>query len=178
MIDAEGGMAIERRTVLFAAADLRFGALAGLAGGAVMGVLAMITGALYGGDLDMWAPIKQVAAAAYGVTAMAPGFALGPVIVGTLIHFIVAAIFGLLFALLYRRVMGLPFRLGLPFLVGGVYGLAVWGLAYLVLPHVNPIMAGSEKPAFVLGHIAYGVMVGVVYAQLHLRAARADTGAL
>jgi hypothetical protein len=35
------------------------------------------------------------------------------------------------------------------------------------LPLVNPLMADADKPAFVLGHVAYGVAVGLVYPVLH-----------
>jgi hypothetical protein len=170
-MDAPGSVPIKHRTELFTTADLRLGALAGLAGGLVMGLLAMLIATLYGQELDLWVPIKQVAATAYGEVAMDPGFALGPVVIGTLIHFLVAAILGVLFAVIYRRILRLPFQLGLPFLVGGIYGLAIWGIAHLLLPSLNPVMAEADKPAFVLGHIAFGVTIGVVYAQLHLRAA-------
>lgn len=166
-MDSSAGVPIRRRTVLFTFEDIWAAGGAGLVGGAVMGALAMAIGASYGGDIDLWTPVKQVAGAFYGPGVAMRGFEAGPVILGTLVHFAVAAGLGVVFAILYRRILGLPFQLGLPILMGAIYGLAIWGVAHIVLPTLNPVMAASEKPAFVLGHIAYGVTLGVAYARLH-----------
>jgi hypothetical protein len=159
--------AIERRTRLFTAGDARAGGIAGFVAGIAMGLVALVIGTGYGAEMDFWTPLKHVAAVVYGDAANQPGFDLGPVVVAALIHSGMAILLGVLFAVLYRRVLQLPFQLGLPFLMGGVYGIAIAGAADLALPVLNQQMAGAEKPAFVLAHFVYGVVLGLAYMQLH-----------
>ncbi len=169
---------LERHTRLFSAGDLWAGAAAGLIGGMAMGLLTFFVSGLYADTIDVWAPVKYIAGVIYPEAIVAqPGFDLGPVLAGTLIQFTVAALLGVVFALLYRRVLKLPFALGLPALMGGVYGLALWGLTHFLLPWLNPIMAATDKPAFLLVHLVYGVVLGVAYQALHPKLPRRNVAA-
>jgi len=161
-------MPLERRTRLFSSGDIAAGALAGLAGGLAMGVLAFFIAGNYAADIDIWAPVKHIAGIVYPAEVVTrPGFDVMPVVVGTLIQFVVASLLGVVFAVLYRRVLQLPFQLGLPFLMGGVYGLGLWALTFLFLPRLNPVMAAADKPAFLLAHAVYGIVLGLMYERLH-----------
>ena len=156
----------ESRTRWFTAGDLKTGAISGVIGGVVMGIVAMVISGFIRENIDFWTPIKQVSGWLYGAELQATGFETGPVLVGGATHLVVSVMFGVIFVVLYRRVFRYPLGLGLPFLVGGTYGLVLWGLAELYLPWINSLMAEANKPAFLLGHLAYGATVGLAYEQL------------
>src|SRR5689334_18041077 len=91
------------------------GALAGLGGGLAMAIIAAIISLSIG--TDIWLEAKQIAALFYGqVAASQPGFIAGPVIAGTLLHLIMSAVLGAVFAIVMRRVFKLPTDMGAPVL--------------------------------------------------------------
>jgi hypothetical protein len=139
------------------------GALAGLAGGLAMAIVAALISASMGQDI--WHESKRIAAIVYGPAALATaGFDLGPVLVGTLIHLAVSALLGAAFGIITRRWLGLTSDFGTPVLAGLIYGLMIWLLAYfVVLPLVNPALLEIYAPAFIIQHVAYGIVTGLVY---------------
>src|SRR6476646_4837324 len=69
------------------------GAIAGLAGGVAMAVVAALLSASMGQDI--WHEPKRIAAIVYGPAALATsGFDPGPVLLGSLLHLIVSALLG------------------------------------------------------------------------------------
>lgn len=139
------------------------GALAGLAGGVAMAVVAALITAWMGQDI--WHESKRIAAIVYGPAALAsPGFDLGPVLVGSLIHLLVSALLGAIFGIVTRRWLRLTSDFGTPVLAGLIYGLMVWMVAYfVVLPILNPALLEVYAPAFIIQHVVYGVVTGLVY---------------
>jgi hypothetical protein len=139
------------------------GALAGLAGGLAMAVVAALIAASMGQDI--WHESKRIAAIVYGPAALAtPGFALGPVLVGSLIHLLVSALLGAIFGIVTRRWLRLTSDFGTPVLAGLIYGMMIWLAAYfVVLPLVNPALLEVYAPAFIIQHVAYGIVLGLVY---------------
>jgi hypothetical protein len=98
-------------------------------------------------------------------TAAQSGWA--PIVVGTIIHFIVAALLGAVFGIVSRRVLRLPSDYGAQVLAGLIYGMALWVLAYfVVLPIVNPALLDTYAPSFIIQHLVYGVVTGLIYTQL------------
>src|SRR4051794_4363433 len=75
------------------------GALAGLGGGLAMALIgALLTQAL---DQDHWLQLKLIASLLLGpAVAAESGFVAGPIVLGALIHLLVAALLGALFELL------------------------------------------------------------------------------
>lgn len=144
--------------------------LGGAIAGFVAGVAMAIIGALFalGSSNDIWLEAKQIAALVYGRSAVAePGFVAGPVIVGTLIHFIVAIALGALFGILFRSVLRIPSTFGAPIVAGLIYSMLVWFLAYfIVLPILNPTLLDMYAPSFIFQHLAYGLVLGMVYMRL------------
>ena len=142
--------------------------LGGAVSGFFGGIAAMITGALMSlvtrGDL--WAQAKQISAVVLGPGAASqPGFVAGPVIVGTLLHLVVSLVLGALFSIVKRRILGLPSDMGMPVLLGLIYGLLVWLLAYyIILPTVNPVLLNTYQPSFIIQNIVYGIVTGLFYA--------------
>jgi len=139
------------------------GAIAGLAGGVAMAVVAALLSASMG--QDVWHEPKRIAAMIYGPAALASsGFDLGPVLLGTLLHLLVSALLGAIFGIVTRRGLRLTSDFGTPVMAGLVYGLLIWMAAYfVVLPLLNPTLLDVYPPAFIIQHIAYGVVLGLVY---------------
>ena len=139
------------------------GAIAGLGGGLAMAIIGALASLSLGNDI--WLESKQIAATVYGSAAVAqPGFVAGPVIVGTLLHFVMAALLGAIFGIVTRRVLHLTSDYGVPLLTGLIYGLLVWLVAYfVVLPVVNPLLREAYAPSFIIQHIVYGAVTGILY---------------
>jgi len=139
------------------------GALAGLAGGVAMALVAALLAASMGQDI--WHESKRIAAIVYGPAALsAAGFDLGPVLVGSLIHLLVSALLGALFGIVTRRWLHLTSDFGTPVLAGLIYGLMIWMVAYFIaLPLLNPALLEVYAPAFIIQHVTYGIVTGLVY---------------
>jgi hypothetical protein len=138
------------------------GSLAGVGGGLVMIVVAaLLTTAL--GE-DVWREPREIAQPLFG-SAAAAGAA--PIVVGTLLHFLLSALFGAIFSIISRRLLRLPSDYGVPVVAGLIYGLMLWVLAYfVVLPILNPALLDTYAPSFIIQHLVYGVVTGLIYAQL------------
>lgn len=139
------------------------GAIAGLVGGVTMAVVGAILAIAVGDDL--WKAPKLIATFVFGLSALAePGFSAAPVIVGSLIHLLLSALFGALFGSLSCRAWKMPLDYGAPVVLGFVYGLAIWLVAYfIVLPLVNPLLLEIYAPSFLIQNMVYGLMVGMIY---------------
>lgn len=140
------------------------GAISGLGAGIVMAMVAAII-AVFRGD-DIWLEAKQIAAPLFpGFDPMSAGFAPGPIVVGTLVHLFVAVALGATFSIIKRRILHLPSDMGVPVLAGLIYGFLVWSIAFfIVLPIVNPALLDMYQPAFIIQHLIYGVVLGLIYA--------------
>ena len=142
------------------------GAIAGLAGGLAM----MVSGALIAGSMgrDMWLEARQISTVFYGSEALtAPGMLNAPVIVGTIVHFLIAAALGALFGIVSRRVLLLPSDFGAPVLAGLIYGMLVWMVAYfIILPFTDPALLDTYAPSFIVQNLVFGIVTGLVYARL------------
>lgn len=139
------------------------GAIAGLIAGLAMMVISPILALVTG--IDIWLPPKLISTVIYPASvATTPGFLLGPVLIGTAIHFGVSTVLGLIFGLVFNRILHLSTAFGTPILVGLMYGLIQWAIAYwLLLPIVNPLLRDSYPGAFVAQHVVFGVVLGAVY---------------
>jgi hypothetical protein len=139
------------------------GAIAGLIGGLAMAVvgalLALATQA------DIWYMPKAIAAVVLGQPALAnTGFDAAPVIVGTLIHFIVSAVLGVIYALLMSRVLRVTTEYGAPVVGGLVYGAVIWLIAYfIVAPLLNPLLLEVYAPSLIIQNLVYGTVTGLAY---------------
>jgi hypothetical protein len=139
------------------------GALAGLGGGLAMAVVAALLATTMGDDV--WLQPKLIAAVVYGPAAASqPGFVAAPVLVGTLIHIVVSVVLGAIFGIVTRRVLHLTSDFWTPVLAGLIYGMLLWMAAYfVVLPIVDPALLETYSPAFILQHLVYGMVTGLLY---------------
>jgi hypothetical protein len=141
------------------------GALAGLAGGVAMWSGAALLAGSYG--YDIWFQSKAIASLVLGSSAIAQaGFAAGPVLVGLLIHLAVSVLLGALFGIVTRRIFRLPTDFGVPAVTGLVFGLLTWLAAYVILPALGPQLMAVYAPAFIIQHIVYGTITGLVFGLL------------
>ncbi len=147
------------------------GAIAGLVGGITMAVVGAILAIAMGADL--WKAAKLISTFVLGLSATAgEGFVAVPVIVGSLIHLSLSALFGALYGALSCRIWKMPLDYGkmpldygAPVVFGFVYGLAIWLIAYfIVLPIVNPLLLEIYAPSFLIQNMVYGMILGMVYA--------------
>lgn len=142
------------------------GAIAGIGGGLAMAVVAALLARFMGEDV--WRQPQAIAVVVYGPAAVADaGFALQPALVGSVIHLIVSALLGAIFGIVTRRVFHLTSEFGTPLLIGMIYGMIVWLLAYfLALPLLNPVLLETYAPSFIIQHITYGAVTGLIYTVL------------
>ncbi len=151
------------------------GFVGGIAGGLAMIVPAIAYGVLSGRGI--WYPVNLVAATVMrGMQSMMPEqlavFNSSALVAGLAIHLSIAALLGLLFAIL------LPTLPGRPVIWALIVGPLLWfGATLVVLPQLNPVMSQwLDWPSFALANIVYGLVAGgwVMYTPL-VEAHRAHT---
>lgn len=137
----------------------RVGLIGGLAAGAVMALAMALWGLLSGNGI--WFPVNLIAATLLRPLQSLPveelaRFSLSGALVGSLIHFSISAVLGLLFALV------LPTLPGSTFLWALIVGPLLWvGAQYAILPLVNPRMELLvSEPTFAVAHLAYSIVLG------------------
>jgi hypothetical protein len=135
------------------------GFLAGLAMIVVSPLLSLLTG------IGVWEPPKHIAATVYGPAVLdTPGFVLGPVVTGTLLHMLIATVLGSLFGILINRVLHLTTDFGFPIYVGLVYGLLCFLVSFfIILPVVNPTLQNSYMGPVMVQHLVFGIGLGLFY---------------
>lgn len=132
----------------------------GLAGGALMGLPALAYGILSG--YGIWFPINLIAATVLPrMQQMSPAeiarFDIGVLAVALLIHFTVAAVLGLVFAVLLPTLPGHPSFWAL--LIGPLFWLTG---TYLLLPQLNAVMAQQLNwISFSVALFLYGLGLGL-----------------
>ncbi len=131
------------------------GAIGGLIGGMLMGMVSMVLFPMLelGG---FWQPMNLIAALFNQEWGRIAGFALLPSMIGMMVHLMMSAGLGAVFAWTASRTGG-------NLVVKAVLAsLVVWALMdFLVLPIVNPIMDEVfVEWLFALVHVVYGVGLG------------------
>jgi hypothetical protein len=143
------------------------GAIAGMLGGAMMAMFTMLATATYLG-MGFFTPLYVIASPLSGpqamMTAMHGGvfyFALGPAILGLVVHMMWSALWGIVFGLI---AYGLHLR-GAAAIIGGmVYGVLIMLVMNFVLlpivgaPNLLVLLGGIT---FTIGHLLFGMVVGL-----------------
>ncbi len=143
------------------------GAITGMIGGAMMAMFTMLATATYL-HLGFFTPLYVIASPLTGpqsmMTAMHGGvfyFALGPAILGLVVHMMWSALWGIIFGLI---AYGLHLR-GAAAVIGGmVYGV----LVMLVMSFIVAPIVGAPNffqllgwPTWTIGHLLFGMAVGL-----------------
>lgn len=133
---------------------VRHGAIGGLIGGMVMAMVAMLYTLVAQGDL--LAPLKQMGATFF----RSDSGSAGSLVAGLVLHMMMSAIFGIVFALIVRgRAAGFG-----PLIAGGLIFIGVeWAVArFIVLPIVDaPLVATFGAIGGIVAHAMYGVVLGL-----------------
>ena len=144
------------------------GTIAGVIAGALMILWSMSVAGVNG--LGFWLPPKLIAGTFLGVNVIVYG--AGTVIFGLFLHLLTAALWGMLFAALFRA-GGVTFDLP----IGVLYGVAVWAfMRYLILPWLDSTMSVRVAVVwwtFFLAHLFYGFVLGLIVPAMR----RGDAGA-
>jgi hypothetical protein len=102
-----------------------------------------------------WTPMKLIAGTTHGVDVLIGG--AGIVLWGLIIHMMVSAGYGVLFALVMPR----STRPGAALVAGLIYGALIWAfMGSLIVPAINPTMharLAMMSGWFFLEHLLYGV---------------------
>jgi hypothetical protein len=125
------------------------GLLNGVVAGVVMAIYLMISGVLTGAGL------------AATLSAFDLGQGVSPVR-GALIHLAVAAIYGMVFSLIYRLIgRGRSIGRGGNVLIGLAYGLLLWLITQIAFAAgINVVLSSLPAVHFAAAHLAYGALLG------------------
>lgn len=157
---------------------------AGLAGGViaslVMAMFAMIAAVTYQGS-GFFTPLYHIASVFLAPSTMMTSmqhamsgsafyFSAGPALLGALVHMMVGAMYGILFAVLARLLKLSGAKL---ILAGMVWGLVVFAISsWIALPLAAAVLDSGAQianmasmvgyPTFIVEHLMFGVALGVV----------------
>jgi hypothetical protein len=133
------------------------GAVAGLAAGAAMWLVAMFAARL---DMGFLFPLRLVAASFLGESALDTGQTVAPLLLGTLL----VAMTSVLFGLVYTSILPEGMDVFAAMLVGVVYAAALWLVTWFVLARVlDPILYAAGRPLHMLVlHLFYGAVLGLL----------------
>lgn len=158
------------------------GALWGVVAAIVMAMYAMIAGATYLGT-GFFTPMYHIASAVIEPNAMMASmesamsgqtnfyFALGPAVVGMMVHLMTGALYGVIFALIAR---GLKLAGAAAVVAGIVYGIAVLLFSSFVgLPIAAAVLGGGDPissmpqmvgwTTFTIEHVMFGMVLGLAW---------------
>ena len=138
------------------------GSLAGLAAGLALGATAVIGSLALGGSAST--PFRFASAFVVGPEAFRSDFPLGvAVLLGTVIHFALAALFGVLFVGLLSLIYQLSARPWLLIVYGALFAFGVWEIDFLAaVPTFFPFLTGRLDVATQLwtGIVSYVLIYG------------------
>ena len=152
------------------AISLGQGALAGLIGGIVLAMFAMIV-AWAAGD-GLWSPPRAITGMFGGAEYAGSGFAFGSIAVGVMLHMMLSMVFGVIYAFAIDAIthgLGAPVQL----VTGMVYGVFIWAInTYLIGPRMpgDQLMTDAMPAwAWFVGHVMFGAVLGYLYAYWRTR---------
>ncbi|WP_373047687.1 hypothetical protein [Vulgatibacter sp.] len=153
---------IEREREAFAGTVLREGLIGGLLAGAVFALAEMLVSAAMGGSI--FGPWAMFASILLGSSALSAEFTLGIFIVGFVVHFVLSALFGLIWGATAKSVSrGIRDSWGAHAVAAMIYGLVIWLVNFQVIARVvYPWFLQTNALAQILLHaLAFGLPLGL-----------------
>lgn len=143
-----------RRTIDWSAAIW-----SGIIAGAVFMMLEMIMVPLFGGG-SPWGPPRMIAAIGMGREVLPPPatFALVPLIVAMVIHFMLSIVFAVILTLIVS-----PFGLGVAVLVGAIFGLVLYLVNFYGFTALFPWFAMARNWITISTHLVFGAVAAWAY---------------
>ena len=146
---------------------LVIGAITGMIGGAVMAMYTMIATATYLG-MGFFTPLYAIASPLVGqqvlMTSMHQGhfyFALGPALLGLIIHMMWSALYGMIFGLI---AYGIHLKGATAVISGLVYGVVVMlFMSFIMVPIIGApnLLHMLGWPSFTFAHLLFGFVLGL-----------------
>jgi hypothetical protein len=140
---------------------IRRGALAGMAGGAMMAMFAMLAMWLDGSaETGFWTPINLIAHTLWRGAPLDYEFSVGALLLGMVLHMMMAMTLGAVVATIVGRVARLGFSLGSRVLTGVGIALSVWAvMEYVAWPLVDRAAADAFTTwIFAVSHVIFGMV--------------------
>ncbi len=137
------------------------GIIGGIVAGIAMAMVAMVWMALAG--QGFWKPMDVIASILLGKSAIQAGFQVVPELLGMMIHLVLSAAFGLVFAFVVART---SWSSGAIVGAALAYGLLLW-IVNVVIIDTLFIPAGlslAPTPLMVVVHLVYGLVLGLIAA--------------
>lgn len=136
---------------------IKRGALAGMAGGVVMAMWAMI--ALWADGSGFWAPLNLLAHTLWRGAPLDGTFNGGAVVLGIVIHMTTSTMLGVVLAVILAQVGALRQNLAGQLVTGMGFGLIVWVVAQFgIWRLIDEQAAPKFTPwAFAIGHAIFGL---------------------
>ena len=129
------------------------GAFAGFMGSviiiAIIGALALATGQ------DIWLSPRLIASTLLGEGAATGAF---PIILGTIMHLSIGVVYGAFFGLITPT---MPRALWI--VAGIIYGVAIWGIAAVLIPLLSPFDTATTAyfSALIIANVIFGITLGI-----------------
>ncbi|TMM50070.1 hypothetical protein [Qipengyuania marisflavi] len=137
---------------------IRNGIIAGLVAGLVFLLVEMMLVPTVGGGA-LWGPPRMMAAIGMGPDVLPPPatFDAAIVMVGMIIHFVLSAVLGALFALAMRS---LDLSRNMVMLVGMLFGLAIYFVNFYGFTAMFPWFAMARGAITAFAHLVFGGVLG------------------
>ncbi len=126
-----------------------------------MAMVAMVWMALAGEGF--FKPLSVIASILMGKSAISGSFALVPDLVGAMIHMVLSAVFGLVFAFVVARGY---WRSGVIVGLAVAFGLLLWVVNVRIIDtyFIPAGLSLAPTPLMVVVHLVYGVVLGLILA--------------
>lgn len=142
--------------------DWRAAVIAGLVGGLVFMLVQMIGQAMIAGG-SIWAFPRYVAALIMGRDVLLGDLSVAVIVVGLLLHFLLALIFGLILAAIIHE-----WNLLVGVVVGALFGLALYAINYYTMSRFFPWFYPVRAWLDITAHVLFGLTAGGVYELLEI----------
>lgn len=156
---------------------IRRGALAGMGGGAMMAMFAMLAMWLDGSAATgFWTPVNLIAHTLWRDAPLDSTFSIGALALGVVVHMMMAMALGAAVAMLVSRAPRLGRSLGSRLAVGTGVAVMVWiVMQYVAWPLVDRAAADAFTTwIFAASHVVFGMVTAAV---LHVLATRGGSTA-
>ena len=143
------------------AIDWKRGGLAGLLAGLIFVMVEMAAMVMIMGE-SPWGPPRMMAAIALGQGVLPPPatFDAGIVFVGMMVHFVLSAILGTIFAMAASRMCTSTAHATI---AGGLFGLAIYFVNFYGLTALFPWFAMARNGITIAAHVVFGAVLGWSY---------------
>jgi hypothetical protein len=146
------------------AKTIKVGALGGMLAGAMMAMFAMLAMWLDNvSDTGFWTPVNLIAHTFWRDAPLDEEFSVGGLILGMIVHMMMAMMLGAVIALIVNRIPALRANLGSRLMTGIVVGLMVWVVMDFILwPLVDEAAADAFTTwIFAVAHVVFGMTLAI-----------------